>query len=372
MGEKRQRITVSTTKTKGIIAQLLAETGIEVLSSEDENGKEEIYILSPRLAVERRTGNSFLSGIKDKTLFTSAIYLSEDFEIPVFILEGQVNYEFTGFNPQAVRGAQAALVTIYGVRLLATPDEHETAAVIAMLAQQEQVGVSEISLVPKRKAIDLPDLQRRVVEMLPGCGRVAARQLLHHFGSLDRLVSASLEELHLVPGIGERKASEIYQVLHADYESIDTESQLEDAIQSKPDLLLEPSFVLIDRQHYIYTESGERQFVDLIFFNRETNDLVLVELKRGELTTEHEDQLRRYLDRAHQSPLLRKMLEGGARLHGILATVTECEYKPRTGNISVSRVARQPVIQELKRLRQMQLGSRLRTSKSRQADNSKE
>lgn len=347
---------VSTTKAQGKIARLLLDKGITVFPI-DEDGQEEIYILSQRLVVERRTGSGFLAGIKDKSLFTSAIDLRERFEIPILILEGQVVYAYTGFSPQAVRGAQAALVTVYGISLLPAPDAEETAALISMLAQQEQVGVPEISLVPKRKAVDLPDLQRRVMEMLPGCGRVGARRLLHTFGSIARIVSASPLELSRVPGIGHGKALEIHQVLHAEYESLDTESQLEEAIQSRPALLLEPAYEILDRQHYIYTEQGERQFVDLVFFNREANELVLVELKRGALTNEHEHQLQRYLDRAYQSPMLHKLLEGGASLRGILATASECAYKTQSMNISTQLVDRQLAIQELNRLRSEQLGA---------------
>jgi len=35
-------------------------------------------------------GSSFLQGIVDKTLFTSAIYLSENFSNPIAIIEGEV------------------------------------------------------------------------------------------------------------------------------------------------------------------------------------------------------------------------------------------------------------------------------------------
>ncbi|MCD6285411.1 MAG: hypothetical protein J7M39_05805 [Anaerolineae bacterium] len=78
----------------------------------------------------------------------------------------------------------SALMLEYGISIVSTRDSDQTAHLPALLARHAQLGVPEISLVPKRKAVDLPDLQRRVVEMLPGCGRVTARDLLQHFGIL--------------------------------------------------------------------------------------------------------------------------------------------------------------------------------------------
>lgn len=355
MNEKSPVLTVLATKTDDKVAQHLAEKGITVLPTDEVQGNAEFFFISSRLVVERRTAAGFLNGIKDKSLFTNAIYLRENFEIPILILEGPINYERSAFNPEAVRGAQTALVLIYGVSLFASPDIDETTAVIALLTRQEQTGVPEISLVPKRKAFDLPDLQRRVVEMLPGCGMVTARQLLHHFGSIERITAAEPYELCQVPGIGPPKAAEMHQVLHADYEAIDTEKQIEDAVQAVPGILLDPPFELLERQLYIFTDQGERQIVDLVFYNPEANQLCLVELKRGAILPDHEAQLQGYLDRAYQSPVLRSRLEGGARLSGILATITEGSYKAQSSQISICILDRNRVIQVLKRLRQQHL-----------------
>jgi len=157
-------VTVSTTKPKGKVAQMLAEMGIRIAPIEEDEGDVDRYVLSKRLAVERRTGSGFLKGIMEKTLFTSAIYLREHFQIPVLIVEGEVNYEYSMFDPQAIRGALSSLMILYGLSVLATPDPAETVALIAMMARQEQIGIPEISLIPKRRATDLADQQRRIVE----------------------------------------------------------------------------------------------------------------------------------------------------------------------------------------------------------------
>ena len=352
---------IALTKPRGRTGARLAEMGIRLVPIEEDEGNVDRYILSRRLAVERRTGASFLKGVMDKTLFTSAIYLREHFRIPVLIVEGHVNYEYTGFDPRAVRGALSSMMLPYGISVLSTPGVHETAALIAMMARQEQAGIPDISLIPKRKAVELPDLQRRLIEMLPGCGMVMARELLQHFGSVRRILEATEEELRAVRGIGARKAAAIARVLSAEYESVDTERDLEDAIEVEPALLFSRPVSLLARQHHIYTEGKERHVVDMVFLARDEDEIVLVELKRGRIDAEHCRQLRRYLDHAGESKLLRPFLERGARLKGIVASIEGGGYSPKNAELEKRVVERRRAIEVLKKLRRLRLDAQAGT-----------
>ena len=348
-------LTISATKPNRKPAAMMAGLGITVLPLEEDEGDVDRYILSKRVAVERRTGGGFINGIMDKTLFTSAIYLREHFRIPILIVEGQVNYEYTRFDPQAVRGAMSAMMLEYGINVLSAPSVEETVQLIAMIARQEQIGIPEISLIPKRKATSLPDMQRRVIEMLPGCGMVMARTLLHYFGSVRRTVIATEEEFHGLPGIGSKKATEIHKVLNAEYEAVDTERNLEDAIEAEHALLFKQQVVLLARQHHIYTEEKERHIVDMVFLEPDADELFLVELKRGALNLEHYRQIRRYLDNAAKSKLLGPFLERGLRINGLLATVEQCKFRPQDPDVSVCIIDRKRTIGVLKQLRQQRL-----------------
>ena len=348
---------ISATKPLGRTARMLAELGIRIVPIEEDEGNVDRYVCGQRLAIERRTGSTFLRGIMEKTLFTSAIYLREHFRMPVLIVEGQVNYEYSMFDPQAIRGALSSMMLMYAINVLSTPDLEETVNLIAMMARQEQIGIPDISLIPKRKATDLPDMQRRIVEMLPGCGMVMARDLLQHFGDIRRIVNATEAELRSMRGLGAKKAAEMHRVLNTEYESVDTERNLEDAIEAAPDLLFDRPVVLLARQHHIYTEEKERHIVDLVFLDSESDELILVELKRGRLTREHDEQIRRYLDNARKSQLLRSFLEKGTKLRGVLATVEECTFAPRADDVSVHIVDRRRTLEILRALRSRRLGS---------------
>ncbi len=344
-------LTISATKPKGKPAAMLAEAGINIVPIEEDEGNVDRYVISKRLAIERRTGSSFLRGIMEKTLFTSAIYLREHFDIPILMVEGEVNYEYTMFDPQAIRGALSSMMLQYGLNVLSTPNVEDTVQLIAMMARQEQIGIPEISLIPKRKAVNLPDMQRRIIEMLPGCGMVMARELLQYFGSVKRIVNASEEDFLGMRGIGAKKAAEMYKVLNAEYEAVDTEKNLEDAIEASPEILFEEPVELIARQHCIYTDEKERHIVDMVFLDPAENELILVELKRGKLTGEHYNQIRRYIDNAPQSRLLRQYLEKGMAIRGVLATVEECKFEPRAGDVFVCIVDRNRAIEVIKQLR---------------------
>jgi len=348
-------LSIAATKPTRKPAALLAAMGIAIVPVEEDEGNVDRYILSKRLAVERRTGGGFLKGIMEKTLFTSAIYLREHFRIPVLIVEGRVNYGYTGFNPEAVRGALSSMMLEYGLNVLSTADVDETAALIAMMARQEQLGIPEISLIPKRKAVELADRQRRVVEMLPGCGMVMARDLLQHFGTVKRIVNATEDDFRSMRGIGAKKARDISKVLNADYEAVDTERNLEDAIEAAPELLFRQPVVQIARQHYIFSDDERRHFVDMVYLDPDADELILVELKRGRIAREHVAQLRRYLDHAPGSKVLKAFLDKGTRLRGILATVEDGNVAPKDPDVSVRVVSRKHTIEVLKVLRQRRL-----------------
>jgi ERCC4-type nuclease len=351
------RPVVSVTKPDGRAAIKLADAGLEVLTVEGEWGVE-WYVLSDRLAIERRTGDGFLQGIVDKSLFNSALYLQENYGLPVLIVEGQLDGDHRSFNPQAVLGALSSMVIRYGMSVLRTQDVEETVGLIAMMARQEQIGIPEISLVPKRKATELVDMQRRVVEMLPGCGMVAARELLQHFGSIRRLANSIPHELQAVRGIGRKRAREVHRVLNAEYRAVDTERNLEDAIEAAPELLFDRPVELIARQHHIYSQGGQRHVVDLIFRDPVAQEVILVELKRGEITPEHRGQVRRYLDHATESEMVRAALAEGSSLRGLLATIAPSHYKPPDPDIAVRVVGRQRTIDVLQALRDQRLAGR--------------
>lgn len=342
-----ETLTVQATQPHGPIATALRALGVGVVAIEEDLGDVDRFVLSRRLVIERRTAGRFLKGIMDKTLFSEAIHLREQFDLAILVVEGPLNNRYSGFDPQAVRGALSSMMLEYGLNVLATADREDTAEMIRMMARQEQHGIAEISFVPKRTAATLDDQQRRVAEMLPGCGRVAARDLLQHFGSLEAIVAASEASLRAIRGIGVKKARRIHQVLHADYRSVDTERQIEEAIETDPSLLFNRPVRLIARQHRLNGDTSGRHIIDLVFVDDHARELLLVELKRGRLKRADAEQLRRYIDHAADSPLLRGIMEARYRVGGILATVDPESFRCPYDDMKVVLIPRDAVLRVL-------------------------
>lgn len=62
------------------------------------------------------------------------------------------------------------------------------------------------------------DKQRRKsrLEDIPGVGPTRRRQLLNHFGGLQEVMKASVDDIAKVPGISKKLAQEVYSVLHSE------------------------------------------------------------------------------------------------------------------------------------------------------------
>ncbi len=198
----------------GVVAEL-TKLGVEVEAKQLDVGD---FILSDRVGVERKSVNDFLQSIVDKRLMDQAKRLCETFECPLLVLEGEGLYSRRAIHPNAIRGALAALTVDFGISILPTRDEKETAAVLAIVARREQLGdAREIAIRGEAKGLTLPECQRFIVEGLPGVSAVLAKRLLEHFGTVERVMSASEKELQEVHGIGPEKAREIRKVLSALY-----------------------------------------------------------------------------------------------------------------------------------------------------------
>ncbi len=214
--EKRLKIIADHREAPSGIIDELMRLGVEVEVCQLKVGD---FILSNRVGVERKSTGDFLQSIVDKRLMSQAKILRETFERPVLILEGGNLYSRRAIHPNAVRGSLAALAVDMGIPILPTRDEKETALILFAIARREQLDESrEVAVRGEPKGLTLPEKQRFVVEGLPGVSAVLAKRLLEHFGTVERVMCASEEELKQVHGIGREKARSIRKILASIYE----------------------------------------------------------------------------------------------------------------------------------------------------------
>jgi len=179
------------------------------------------YVLSERVGVERKTVADFLSSLTstERSLLRQVKELSEAYERPLLIIEGDLKASKTQIHPNALRGALAAILTDFGVPVVRVEDERETAALLYAIARREQLELKRaVSPHGRKTAKTLKEQQEYIVSSIPGVGITVARNLLRHFKTVERVMTAAEEELKAVERVGAATARRIREVLTAKYE----------------------------------------------------------------------------------------------------------------------------------------------------------
>lgn len=169
------------------------------------------FIVSKRIAIERKTDSDFEQSMMDGRLFDQAKALTDNFDSPLICIIGS---NFTRVNPKAIRGATISLATNYRIPLFFFDNEKELADFIYHCAEREQLKkTSEAKLRFGKKGFTLEQKQLYLLEGLPGIGPTQAKRLLEHFQTPELVFEADEEDLAQVQGIGEEKAKEIRKTL---------------------------------------------------------------------------------------------------------------------------------------------------------------
>ncbi len=180
------------------------------------------YVCSDRVVVERKTVSDFLDTLTgaDRSLFEQVGDMVSHYERPVIIVEGEGDlYEERNVHPNAIRGALASLAVDFGVSLLRTSDESDTADLLGVLARREQESSDrEASVHGEKTAKTLSEQQEYVVSSIAEVGPITARSLLEAFGSVEAVMTAEKEPLLDVEGVGGVTAERIREVVASEYD----------------------------------------------------------------------------------------------------------------------------------------------------------
>ena len=92
---------------------------------------------------------------------------------------------------------------------------------IAAIARREQQarGASPHAH-GKKTHRTLKEQQERLVSSIPGVGNALAKNLLRHFGSVERVFAASEEELKAVALVGQKTAERIRELVGGEYKGV--------------------------------------------------------------------------------------------------------------------------------------------------------
>jgi Fanconi anemia group M protein len=213
----RVKVYVDKREIRSHVAHALENLGVEVILRTLDVGD---YVVSDRVGIERKTAEDFLSTFLDgRDLFGQISDLARAYRRPLLIIEGEGIYSKRQIHPNAIRGALSTVAIDFGVPVLFSRDEEDTAALISVIAKREQADnpKKEINLHGTKTASKLPEQQEYVVSAISEIGPVVAKNLLRHFGTVERIMSASREELMAVELVGPKTADRIREVVSGDY-----------------------------------------------------------------------------------------------------------------------------------------------------------
>jgi len=178
------------------------------------------YVLSDRVAVERKSVSDFLATLtgSDRSMFEQVGDAAQHYARPVVILEGENLYGRRNVHPNAIRGALSSLAIDFGASILQTRDENDTAELLYTIARREQEQDDrQVSVHGEKGKRTRTEQQEYVVGSIAEVGPVTARALLSHFGSVEAVMTADEDELLAVEGVGTVTAGRIRDVIGSDY-----------------------------------------------------------------------------------------------------------------------------------------------------------
>ncbi len=191
------------------ITDYLKNFGCEIEEERLEIGD---YILSDRVAVERKTFSDFISSTRDLRLFSQLKELTK-FEKPILLIEG---FEYFGdLNQNSLFGALASVILDFGVPTIWTKNKKESSNFIYITAKREQFKEKRgFAIRLRKKPQNLREEQEYLIAGLPSINSVLSSRLLEKFGTPKKIFKAKKEELTEIKSLGEKKAQRILDIIN--------------------------------------------------------------------------------------------------------------------------------------------------------------
>lgn len=194
------------------------------------------YIISPEIAIERKTINDLINSIYDGRLFVQCSELMHFYSKPLLIIEGNINQLMVDIesdsNSSQIRKvsydtitkiyeALATIAIIFRIPIIHTPSaEYTTKFIISLRNNVIRTGTSIdgplIKKIKKGNKIHLQQLS--ILSSLPGVGDKLAIRLLKKFKTPLRALNATVAELSMIPGFGIARAERIKKILNFESE----------------------------------------------------------------------------------------------------------------------------------------------------------
>jgi DNA excision repair protein ERCC-4 len=186
------------------------------------------YLVSPEIAVERKTVRDLISSIYDGRLFVQCSDLVRHYQKPLLVVQG--NIAELAEIPEDVKDrdvkrlaermplaydALATVATEFRIPIIHTPSADQTAQLLVTLVNNSlREGKATGPLLRKIKKENPVYIQQlSVLSSVPGVGEKLAARMLDKFRTPKRALNASAAELSTIPGFGLSRAERVRKIL---------------------------------------------------------------------------------------------------------------------------------------------------------------
>jgi DNA excision repair protein ERCC-4 len=186
------------------------------------------YLVSPEIAVERKTVRDLISSIYDGRLFVQCSDLVRHYQKPLLVVQG--NIAELAEIPEDVKDrdvkrlaermplaydALATVATEFRIPIIHTPSADQTAQLLVTLVNNSlRDGKATGPLLRKIKKENPVYIQQlSVLSSVPGVGEKLAARMLDKFRTPKRALNASAAELSTIPGFGLSRAERVRKIL---------------------------------------------------------------------------------------------------------------------------------------------------------------
>jgi len=219
------RIVVDGREKSSGIPDLLRKAGAVIDFAQLKVGD---YVVSPEIAVERKTVHDLLSSIYDGRLFLQCSDLVKHYQKPLIVVQGNLaelaeipeGAEEKDIKKLAERmsltyDALATVATEFRIPIIHTPSADQTVQFLVTLVNKSlREGKATGPLLRKIKKENPVKIQQlSVLSSVPGVGEKLAVRMLEKFHTPNRALNASVAELATIPGFGLARAVRVRKIL---------------------------------------------------------------------------------------------------------------------------------------------------------------
>jgi len=219
------RIVVDGREKSSGIPDLLRKAGAVIDFAQLKVGD---YVVSPEIAVERKTVHDLLSSIYDGRLFLQCSDLVKHYQKPLIVVQGNLaelaeipeGAEEKDIKKLAERmsltyDALATVATEFRIPIIHTPSADQTVQFLVTLVNKSlREGKATGPLLRKiKKENPIKIQQLSVLSSVPGVGEKLAVRMLEKFHTPNRALNASVAELATIPGFGPARAVRVRKIL---------------------------------------------------------------------------------------------------------------------------------------------------------------